>query len=64
MRIVKTFGALRPAHAVAGRTPGVVPARTVDRVTPRQMRDFDARMDRALAQSSKVRADLRKIGRK
>ena len=59
----KTFGANRPASAAAVRS-SALPARTVDRITPRQMRDFDARIDRALARAKEVRADLQKIGRK
>ena len=60
----KTLGASRPASAASIRPSAAVPARTVDRITPRQMRDFDARIDRALARAKEVRADLQKIGRK
>ncbi len=60
----RTYGIHRSASAAAVRLPAGAPARTVDRIALRGMRDFDARVDRALAQASKVRADLQKIGRK
>ncbi len=64
MRPVKQAGTGKTAGSIAGRLLAHGPHRTVDRITPRQMRDFDARVDRAMEQAKQVSADLKKIGRK
>ncbi len=59
--MLKTLGATQRRSTPYGRE--LLAPRTIDRITPKQMRDLDARIDRALAAAIKLRDDILKVGR-
>ena len=64
MQTTKRSGIGKVITGMVDNSTTVVPHRTTNRITAKQMRDFDARIDRVLDHANQVRADLKKIGRK
>lgn len=64
MQTTKRSGMSKATASTSGTYVATGPRRTTDRITAKQMRDFDARVDRAMEQAKQVSADLKRIGRK
>ena len=64
MQTMKRSGMAKAAGVTAGRVLTAGPRRTTDRITARDMREFDARVDRALERLNQISANLERIGRK